>query len=107
LSVAAASLGQDAAAVFYADAYLPVLLRNRGDVTVQKPLAGWKGNAYVLFDYFSPTDFKFAGIDVATNKMVIGHRSAEGWIVDAQAPFTGQLVSDTTYHQIIASTGPS
>ena len=29
-----------------------------------KPTGGWKANAYVIFDYFSPTDFKFAGIDV-------------------------------------------
>ena len=41
--------------------------------TVQKPTGGWKANAYVLFDYWSPTDFKFAGIDDSTNKLVIGH----------------------------------
>ena len=50
---------------------------------MQKPTGGWKANAYVIFDYFSPTDFKFAGIDVSTNKIVMGHRNAQGWIVDA------------------------
>ncbi|HEX4998781.1 MAG TPA: Calx-beta domain-containing protein [Terriglobia bacterium] len=105
LSVEAASLGKDAAAVFYADVYLPVYYEIRADVTVQKPTGGWKANAYVLFDYFSPIDFKFAGIDVATNKMVIGHRDATGWYVDAQAPFVGQLKSDTAYQTLIAVNG--
>ena len=50
---------------------------------VKKPTAGWKANAYVIFDYFSPTDFKFAGLDLSTNKVVVGHRTASGWIIDA------------------------
>jgi Ca2+-binding RTX toxin-like protein len=105
LSVAAESLGKDAAAVFYADAYLPIYYELKADVTIQKPTAGWKANAYVMFDYFSPTDFKFAGIDAATNKMVVGHRTAEGWIIDAQAPYTGQIVSDTRYQVLVAVNG--
>jgi len=105
LSVAAASQGKDAAAVFYADAYLPIYYEIVADVTVQKPNSGWKGNAYVLFDYFSPTDFKFAGIDISTNKMVIGHRNVTGWITDYQRPFNGQLKSNTAYNQLIAING--
>ncbi|HET9217470.1 MAG TPA: Calx-beta domain-containing protein, partial [Terriglobia bacterium] len=105
LSVAAESLGKDAAAVFYADAYLPIYYELKADVTVQKPTGGWKANAYVLFDYFSPTDFKFAGIDVSLNKMVVGHRDATGWIIDAQAPFTGALDSDTRYQVLVAVNG--
>ncbi len=35
-------------------------------------LGGWKGNAYVIFDYFGPTDFKFAGINQSTNKIELG-----------------------------------
>src|SRR5207253_5621770 len=105
LSVAAASQGQDADAVFYADVYLPIYYEIRADVTVQKPQQGWKANAYLTFDYFSPTDFKFAGIDVATNKMVIGHRNASGWFYDAQASVPGSLVSDTAYQVLVAVNG--
>ena len=82
-TVAAASLGKDAAAVFYVDQTLPVYYELLAQVLVQKPTAGWNANAYVIFDYFSPTDFKFAGIDVALNKAVLGHRTAQGWVVDA------------------------
>ncbi|HWQ28293.1 MAG TPA: Calx-beta domain-containing protein [Dehalococcoidia bacterium] len=105
LAVSASSLGQDAAAVFYGDAYLPIYYEIEANVMVQKPTAGWKANAYLIFDYFSATDFKFAGIDVSTNKMVIGHRTPAGWIIDAQAPFTGSLKSDTLYRQLIAVNG--
>ncbi|HET9436020.1 MAG TPA: Calx-beta domain-containing protein [Candidatus Limnocylindrales bacterium] len=105
LQVAAASLGQDAAAVFYADVYRPVYFELAATISTQKPTAGWKSNSYVLFDYWSPTDFKFAGIDISLNKMVIGHRTASGWIVDAQAPFLGSLRYDTFYRLLVAING--
>ena len=66
-------------------------------MSVQKPTGGWKANAYVIFDYFSPTDFKFAGIDVAINKAVLGHRTATGWIVDQTGVVTGSVNSNTCY----------
>ena len=83
--MSAASLGKDAAAVYYVDQYLPTYYEVRASVSVTKPTGGWKGNAYLLFDYFSPTDFKFAGLDDSVNKVVLGHRTAAGWIVDTQA----------------------
>ena len=86
LSVAAASLGQDAAAVFYVDSYLPIYYEIVASITTQKPTGGWKANAFIIFDYFSPTDFKFAGIDVSTNKLVIGRRTTAGWVYDVQTP---------------------
>ena len=60
--------------------YLPIYFEIVGARSrPTKPTGGWKANAYVIFDYFSPTDFKFAGIDVSTNKFVMGHRDATGW----------------------------
>ena len=105
LAVSAASIGQDAAAVFYVDEYLPVYYEIAASVLATKPTGGWKANAYVMFDYWSPTDFKFAGIDVATNKIVMGHRDAAGWIVDVQASIPGHLKSDTFYSMLIAING--
>jgi len=97
LNVAAASLGKDAAAVFYVDQTLPVYYEIASQVLVQKPTAGWKANAYLIFDYFSPTDFKFAGLDVALNKVVVGQRTAAGWTILAQAAVTGG-VRDSRYY---------
>ena len=68
-----------------------------------KPTGGFKANSYVIFDYWSPTDFKFAGIDVSTNKLVVGHRTAAGWITDNQTPF--QARADTTYNLLIQVNG--
>jgi len=98
LTVAAGSLGQDAASVFYLDQELPTYYEIQSSVSVQKALAGWKSNAYVMFDYQSAADFKFAGIDASTNKVVIGHRTATGWVYDIQVPL---LVKENRYYDIL------
>ncbi|HEX9505611.1 MAG TPA: hypothetical protein VGA62_06350, partial [Acidimicrobiia bacterium] len=103
LSISAASTTGDAAAVFYADAYLPIYYEVAADVTVVKPTAGYKANSYVIFDYWSPTDFKFAGIDISTNKLLVGHRTAAGWIQDNFTPF--QAKADTVYNLLIQVNG--
>jgi len=69
-----------------------------------KPTAGWKSNAYVIFDYFSPTDFKFAGIDISNNKVELGHRTATDWVVDKSIANV-QLKPDTYYNLLVAVNG--
>ena len=103
LKVAAASLGKDAAAVFYVDDYLPVYYELAASVRTQKPTGGWKANAYLIFDYFSPTDFKFAGIDISINKLVMGYRDASGWHVVAQTP--KQMSAATFYNLLLTVNG--
>ncbi len=53
----------------------------------------------------APTDFKFAGINVSTNKLEIGHRTAQGWIVDAQVSFPGTIKAGTDYNLFLALNG--
>jgi hypothetical protein len=72
-------------------------------VTAVKPTAGYKANGYIIFDYQSPTDFKFAGVNVSTNKLEIGHRNATGWIVDATKNM--QLKDDTGYNLLLSING--
>jgi len=103
LKVGAASLGKDALGVFYLDHYLPQYYEIAASIMTQKPLAGWKSNAYVVFDYHSPTDYKFAGIDISINKFVMGHRTAAGWTIDEQAPV--QVKPDTFYNVLVAVNG--
>ncbi len=103
LAVAAQSLGQDAAAVFYVDDYLPIYYEISASVKTQKPTAGWKANAYIIFDYFSPTDFKFTGIDISTNKLVMGQRDASGWHVLAQG--NKQMKGNTYYNLLVTVNG--
>jgi len=70
-----------------------------------KPTAGWNANSFLIFDYQNKSDFKFAGIDVSLNKLVMGHRDATGWHVDEQAVVTGGLKSDTSYNMLLAVNG--
>ena len=104
LTVTAVDLGGDAAAVYDVDGYLPVYYELAASIMVKKPTGGWKANAFMIFDYFGNTDFKFAGIDVSTNKLVIGHRTAAGWIYDVRAT-PRNFKSDTYYDLLLAVNG--
>lgn len=76
-------IGGDAVSLFNgADTVIPPYFEMQATINAVKPLAGYKANAYLIFDWQSDTDFKFAGIDISTNKLVIGHRDATGWVVD-------------------------
>ena len=103
LQVGAASLGGDAAAVFNVPDYLPLYYEIQASISVIKPTAGWKANAYVMFDYQGPASFKFAGIDISVNKLVMGVRDASGWRVLAQTPF--QARTDTVYNMLLSVNG--
>ncbi len=105
LVVGAESLGGDAAAVFDIDAYLPIYYELAANVYMEKPTAGWKANAFVIFDYFGPEDFKFAGLDQSTNKIVLGRRTAAGWRYDAQASIPGGVKTKTWYSILVAVNG--
>jgi hypothetical protein len=82
---------------------LPLYFEMQASVSVIKPTAGWKANAYLIFDYQGPNDFKFAGIDISINKLVMGHRDSSGWTVDKQSPF--QAKYGTFYNLQLAING--
>lgn len=105
--VAPTVLGGDAVSVFYVDQYVPYYFEMMATIRAVKPTGGYKANAYLIFDYQSPTDFKFAGINVSTNKLEIGYRDAQGWKVVVQAPYTTTLKSDTDYNVFLALNGSS
>jgi Ca2+-binding RTX toxin-like protein len=102
-SVAPMTLGEDAVSVWYADVYFPTYFEVVATINADKPLGGLGSNSYLIFDYQSPTDFKFAGIDVKINKLQMGHRDETGWHVDVQAP--RQLNSDRDYDLLLAING--
>ena len=83
--------------------YLPWYFELPAAISVVKPTAGWNANAFIIFDYEGPTSFKFAGIDASTNKLVMGHRDATGWIYDQQTPFLAKW--DTRYEMLVAVNG--
>ena len=99
LQVAATSTQADAVAVYQVGDALPSYYEVLAAVQATKPTAGWNANSYVVFDYQSADNFKFAGINVSTNKLEIGQRTAAGgWQVLAQSPMQGGLKNDTWYN---------
>jgi hypothetical protein len=106
LQVSADSLHGDAVSVFDVGGdQLPGYFEIQASLVATKPTAGWNANSFLIFDYQSQTDFKFAGIDVSLNKLVMGHRDASGWQVDAQGIVQGGLKSDTSYNVLLAVNG--
>lgn len=103
LSVSAESKGGDAVSVYHVDSVLPSYYEIQAAVTAGKPTGGWKSNSYIIFDYQSETDFKFAGVNASTDKLQMGHRTADGWIVDVQTP--AQIKPNTEYNLLVAVNG--
>ncbi len=64
---------------------------------------GMQSNAYLIFDYVSPTDFKFAGVNISTNKIEMGYRTADGWLIDTSTNYW--LKPDTNYNLLLALNG--
>jgi Ca2+-binding RTX toxin-like protein len=103
LSVAAASLGQQATAIFQIGDALPTYFEVQATIATDKPTAGWKSNSYLIFDYIDSINFKFTGIDISINKLVMGHHDATGWVIDAQTPF--QAKPNIYYNLLLSVNG--
>ena len=103
--VAPTSLGGDALSVFLVNEFIPNYFEMMATIRAVKPIAGYSANAYLVFDYQSSEEFKFAGINVSTSKLEIGYRDATGWHVLVQAPYTGALKADTDYNVFLSLNG--
>jgi hypothetical protein len=103
LHAAPAVAGGEAVNLFFVSDQLPSYYELLAAVNADKDRAGVKSNGHVIFDYYSETDYKFAGIDVGTDKLQIGRRTADGWIVEAQGNM--QLKAGTNYNLLVAVHG--
>jgi Ca2+-binding RTX toxin-like protein len=95
--------GADAISLFFVDEQLLSYYEVLTTINVDKAKAGFNSNGFIIFDYYSETDFKFVGIDVGTDKLQIGQRTADGWIVETQSNM--QLKSGFNYNLMIAVNG--
>jgi Ca2+-binding RTX toxin-like protein len=102
-SVEPTAIGGDAVSLFNADVFVPNYFEVLATINAVKPTGGFKANGYIVFDYQSPTDFKFAGVNVSTNQVEIGHRTGNAWIVDAKVP--KQLKAGQDYNLFLAVNG--
>lgn len=97
------SSNKDAISLFNSDVSVPSYFEITATINAIKPIAGLKANAYIIFDYHSATDFKFAGIDVSNNKIQIGQRASWGFQVLASQNML--LKSGTDYNMLLAVNG--
>lgn len=93
----------DAVAVMYVGHWLPTYFEIKATLNAGKPTGGLTSNAYFIFDYQSPEDFKFAGINISNNKLEMGYRDATGWQIVASA--NSQLSADKDYDVLVAING--
>ena len=103
LSVEPEFVGGDAVSVFYVDNVLPSYFEMQATINAAKRTGLYDSNAYVIFDYQGKDDFRFAGIDNMINKLVMGHRNAQGWFIDVQTPFL--VKPDTDYNMLLSLHG--
>jgi Ca2+-binding RTX toxin-like protein len=101
--VAPETLGAVAAGVMHVGEYLPGYFEVTATINAGKPTGGLKSNAYLIFDYQSPTDFKFAGVNISTDKIEMGHVDESGWHVTAQT--NAQLKPNNDYRMLLAING--
>lgn len=93
---ASTTLDGEAVSIFPLDEQQPTYMEILATVNADKDKAGFKSNGYILFDIQSETEFKFAGIEVGTDKLQIGQHTAEGgWEVLTQSNL--QLKHETDY----------
>ncbi len=82
---------------------LPSYFEIQATINAVKPTGGWKANAYVIFDYYSPTDFKFAGVNISNDKIEMGNVDASGWHVEETD--NAQLKPDKDYNVLLSVLG--
>jgi len=105
LQVSAKSNKGDAVAIYQVGDALPNYFEVTATIKALKPTAGWNANSYIIFDYQSPTNFKYAGLDVSINKLVMGQRTDAGWQILEQAAVKGGVKVDTWYNMLLAVNG--
>ena len=67
--------------------------------------SGRLSNAFLIFDYVSSTNFKFAGAFVGINQWVIGHRNANDWTTDVYLDASIDALTDYQLQIILESSG--
>ena len=105
LQVSPDSPAGDAVGLWQLGDTLPAYFEIVATMKAIAPTAGRSANSYMIFDYQSATSFKFAGLDVTGNRLVIGHRDASGWVVDRQAAPPAALRNDTWYNLMLSVNG--
>jgi hypothetical protein len=89
------ALGGDAVSTLLLNTPLPGAVILGAALSMSPAAAGYDSNGFLIFDYHSPTDFKYAGARQSTGQWVIGQRTGKGW--QDLAVFNEAITTDTFY----------
>src|SRR5271165_3508884 len=103
LQAAPSAIGGSAIATFFTGSYLPANFTVTASVTPGVAAKGALSNGYLLFDYVSATNFKFAGVDATLGQVEIGHYNGSAWIIDAVRP--AGIQAGQTYNLTLSIAG--
>jgi hypothetical protein len=95
------TVGQDAISTLLIEDPLPTDLELQTTINADPGTSNFLSNAFVIFDYQGPTDFKFAGAYVGANKWLIGHRTASAWVMLNSAASTINTLTDYDLRVVI------
>jgi hypothetical protein len=76
------TVGGDAVSLLQINGALPSNLEMDVTMNATAGAGTFFSNGFLIFDYQSPTNFKFAGAYIGLQEWVVGHRDANGWQVD-------------------------
>ena len=105
LEMQSLSSDETASAVFLLDDFLPSYYEVLATFNLDKPTGGWKSNGYVIFDYYSDVDFKFAGLNISTNKIEMGYVDESGWHYLVQSNKPVKVKPNENYQVTVAVNG--
>ncbi len=88
--------GMDSVTTLELNHSLPANVTWEATINAEPVSSGRLSNAFLIFDYVSPTNFKFAGAYVGINQWLMGHRNATEWVADAVVSAPINALSD--YH---------
>ena len=103
LNVTPTTSGASTLAFFDDTDYLPSYYEMTSSVTLSKPGSSGQSNGYLIFDYVSATDFKFAGVNLATGTIQIGQFNGTSWVIDASV--AERISAGTSYGLALAING--
>jgi hypothetical protein len=84
---------------------LPAAFEAEVTFNAEDATAEQASNAFIIFDYQSPTNFKFAGAYIGIDEWLIGHRDATGWVTDTHVSFPIDPNTDYTMLVEVDSNG--
>ena len=105
LLISSESKSSQVSLVYNLDEYLPIYYEVTAKLTADKPTGGRKANAYVIFDYKSDIDFKYAGINVSNDKIEMGYRDETGWHEVVQSTKPVRIKPNVQYNVLVAVNG--